>query len=173
MSGILYGIGVGPGDPELMTIKAVRRIRECTVIAIPHRSKELCTAYQIACQAVPEMEQKECLYLPMPMTKDKKVLDESHDLAAGAVMEGLHNTGGCEHLLHLQLSAGTTVEPGVCDEAGMRNPFIFSGGGQTWHTAGVRSGGTARDPGYVSGEGCAEASGRQGADENGKTDEDS
>ena len=41
MSGILYGIGVGPGDPELMTIKAVRRIRECTVIAIPHRSKEL------------------------------------------------------------------------------------------------------------------------------------
>ena len=89
MSGILYGIGVGPGDPELMTIKAVRRIRECTVIAIPHRSKELCTAYQIACQAVPEMEQKECLYLPMPMTKDKKVLDESHDLAAGAVMERL------------------------------------------------------------------------------------
>ena len=89
MSGILYGIGVGPGDPELMTIKAVRRIRECTVIAIPHRSKELWTAYQIACQAVPEMEQKECLYLPMPMTKDKKVLDESHDLAAGAVMERL------------------------------------------------------------------------------------
>ena len=35
------------------------------------------------------MEQKECLYLPMPMTKDKKVLDESHDLAAGAVMERL------------------------------------------------------------------------------------
>ena len=89
MSGILYGIGVGPGDPELMTIKAAKRIKECAVIAIPHREKELCTAYQIACQAVPEIEEKECLYLPLPMTKDKKVLDESHDLAAGAVMERL------------------------------------------------------------------------------------
>ena len=89
MSGILYGIGVGPGDPELMTIKAAKRIKECAVIAIPHREKELCTAYQIARQAVPEIEEKECLYLPMPMTKDKKVLDESHDLAAGAVMERL------------------------------------------------------------------------------------
>ena len=26
MSGTLYGIGVGPGDPELMTLKAVRKI---------------------------------------------------------------------------------------------------------------------------------------------------
>ena len=89
MSGILYGIGVGPGDPELMTIKAAKQIKECAVIAIPHREKELCTAYQIARQAVPEIEEKECLYLPMPMTKDKKVLDESHDLAASAVMERL------------------------------------------------------------------------------------
>ena len=33
MSGILYGVGVGPGDPELMTLKAVRLIRENEVIA--------------------------------------------------------------------------------------------------------------------------------------------
>lgn len=89
MSGILYGIGVGPGDPDLMTIKAVKRIRECAVIAIPHSKKELCTAYQIARQAVPEIEEKECLYLPMPMTKDRRVLNQSHDLAAAAVMERL------------------------------------------------------------------------------------
>ena len=89
MSGVLYGIGVGPGDPELMTIRAVRRIRECAVIAIPHHNRELCTAYQIARQAVPEIDEKECLYLPMPMTKDKAVLDESHRLAAEAVKECL------------------------------------------------------------------------------------
>ena len=32
MRGILYGVGVGPGDPELMTLKAVRMIRENEVI---------------------------------------------------------------------------------------------------------------------------------------------
>ena len=35
MAGILYGVGVGPGDPERMTLKAVRLIRECRVIAAP------------------------------------------------------------------------------------------------------------------------------------------
>lgn len=67
--GILYGVGVGPGDPELLTLKAVRILRECDVIAIPQESKEGCTAYQIARQAVPELDEKPCLPLPMPMTR--------------------------------------------------------------------------------------------------------
>ena len=46
--GILYGVGVGPGDPELLTLKAVRILRECDVIAIPQESKEGCTAYQLS-----------------------------------------------------------------------------------------------------------------------------
>lgn len=35
MSGTLYGLGVGPGDPELLTLKAVRILQESTVIAYP------------------------------------------------------------------------------------------------------------------------------------------
>ena len=35
MSGTLYGIGVGPGDPELMTLKAVRILRQAPVLAYP------------------------------------------------------------------------------------------------------------------------------------------
>ena len=35
MKGTLYGVGVGPGDPELMTLKAVRMIRENGIIAVP------------------------------------------------------------------------------------------------------------------------------------------
>lgn len=32
--GVLYGIGVGPGDPELMTLKAINTIKACDIIAI-------------------------------------------------------------------------------------------------------------------------------------------
>ena len=35
MAGTLYGLGVGPGDPELLTLKAVRLIRDSPVIAYP------------------------------------------------------------------------------------------------------------------------------------------
>ena len=33
--GIAYGVGVGPGDPEYMTLKACRLIRENDVMAVP------------------------------------------------------------------------------------------------------------------------------------------
>lgn len=35
MTGTLYGIGVGPGDAELLTLKAVRLIQSCPVLAWP------------------------------------------------------------------------------------------------------------------------------------------
>ncbi len=34
MAGKLYGIGVGPGDPELLTLKALRLVKEAEVIAL-------------------------------------------------------------------------------------------------------------------------------------------
>ncbi len=35
MSGTLYGLGIGPGDPELITLKALRLLRAAPVIAYP------------------------------------------------------------------------------------------------------------------------------------------
>lgn len=43
--GVLYGIGVGPGDPELMTLKAINTIKACDIIAIPAVSKDECYVY--------------------------------------------------------------------------------------------------------------------------------
>lgn len=83
--GTLYGVGIGPGDPELLTLKAVRLIREAQVIALPGKEAKETVAYRIAVQAVPELEEKHLLPVAMPMTKDKKELEENHRLAAEAV----------------------------------------------------------------------------------------
>ena len=40
--GIFYGVGVGPGDPELMTVKALRVLKQCPILACPQtRSGEM------------------------------------------------------------------------------------------------------------------------------------
>lgn len=78
MAGTLYGVGVGPGDPELMTIKACRIIEECPVIAAPGKVPEETVAYRIVAGAVASIGAKELLGIHMPMTKEPKVLEESH-----------------------------------------------------------------------------------------------
>ena len=40
MIGTLYGLGVGPGDPELITVKAFRKLKESPVIAYPKSKRK-------------------------------------------------------------------------------------------------------------------------------------
>ncbi len=86
-TGILYGVGVGPGDPELMTLKAVRLIRENEVIAVPGSDARETVAYRIAAQAVSELADKELVPVDMPMTHDRQKMESSHDQAA-ELLEG-------------------------------------------------------------------------------------
>ena len=52
MAGKLYGVGVGPGDPRLMTLKAKDVIEAADVIAVPVAAAgEKSTALSIASQA--------------------------------------------------------------------------------------------------------------------------
>lgn len=78
MAGVLYGVGVGPGDPELMTLKAVRTAVAADVIAVPHKEKEKCLALRIALGAAPELEEKEIVAVDMPMTKDPVRLENAY-----------------------------------------------------------------------------------------------
>ena len=78
MTGILYGVGVGPGDPELMTLKAVRLIRENEIIALPGAEPKETVAYRIAAAAVPELADKKLLSVYMPMTHDKEEQKRHH-----------------------------------------------------------------------------------------------
>ncbi|MDO5133395.1 MAG: precorrin-2 C(20)-methyltransferase [Eubacteriales bacterium] len=78
MMGKIYGVGVGPGDPELMTLKAVRLIREHDVIAVPGKEAKESVAYKIAVQAVPELADKELVPVYMPMVRDREKLAQEH-----------------------------------------------------------------------------------------------
>ena len=73
MIGCIYGVGVGPGDPELMTLKALRTIETCDAVLLPVRERENCRAYQIAVQAFPHLESKETYCLDFPMTNCPEV----------------------------------------------------------------------------------------------------
>ncbi len=89
MSGTLYGVGVGPGDPKLMTLMAVETIGKCPVIAVPAEGREHAISYRIASRVVSGLEEKRCLNLSTPMTKDPQILTQSYELAAGRIIEQL------------------------------------------------------------------------------------
>ena len=82
MNGKLLGLGVGPGDPELLTIKALRIIQESDVIAVPGNEVQESVAYQIVKGVYKELDSKVLLPVAMPMTKDKAVLEANHEKAA-------------------------------------------------------------------------------------------
>ena len=89
MNGIFYGVGTGPGDPELLTLKAARLIRSCDVLAIPHRDPEKCFAYGIACGAVPEAKDKPLLCVDMPMTHDQTIREAAYEAGAERIAGAL------------------------------------------------------------------------------------
>lgn len=92
MKGILYGVGVGPGDPELMTLKAVRLINESSIIAVPGREPKETVAYQIAVKAAPGLARKQLLPVYMPMTHDKEEMRVNHEKGA-ALLEAYLDQG--------------------------------------------------------------------------------
>ena len=92
MAGKLIGVGVGPGDPELMTLKAVRVIKENEIIAVPGKIPAETTAYQIAVQAVPELQKKTFLPIYFPMVMDRAEQEKHHRKGAKDI-EKILDTG--------------------------------------------------------------------------------
>ena len=86
--GTFYGVSVGPGDPELMTLQAVRRLENCPVIAAPQTPKGGMLALDIAKGAV-ELSGKTILPLRFAMSLDPAVQKAAHIEAARAVKEYL------------------------------------------------------------------------------------
>ena len=104
MKGIAYGVGVGPGDPELMTLKACRLIRENRVIAVPGKEPKEAVAYKIAVQAVPELADKELVAIEMPMVMNREKQLEAHRAGARQIAEYLDQG---ENVVYLTLGDST------------------------------------------------------------------
>lgn len=75
--GTLYGVSVGPGDPELLTLKAVKILSRCGVVAAPQTESGQTLALDIAAGAV-DLSAKTLVSLPFLMTRDKAAQQENH-----------------------------------------------------------------------------------------------
>lgn len=89
MNGKLYGVSVGSGDPELITLKAVRIIGECDVIAVPSTRGGSSLALSIASGAV-DLSGKEIIRLDFSMSKDD---DKENFAAADEQISGYLSAG--------------------------------------------------------------------------------
>jgi precorrin-2/cobalt-factor-2 C20-methyltransferase len=80
MRGTLYGVGVGPGDPELMTVKAWRLIGTAKVIAYLAANGGQSTARAIAAPFMPDDAEE--IVIDMPMRVERDVGQAAYDLGA-------------------------------------------------------------------------------------------
>jgi precorrin-2/cobalt-factor-2 C20-methyltransferase len=96
MTGTLYGIGVGPGDPELLTLKALRCIEAADIVAYPALADTPSFARSVAADFITETQQEFPIIIPIdpdpaPAQKayDKAAAKIAADLEAGKIVAAL------------------------------------------------------------------------------------
>ena len=74
----LIGIGVGPGDPDLLTVKAVKAIQNAETIMCPASKEDRPSiALSVVSSLIDKSKNQEIIKLIFPMTKDKDVLEST------------------------------------------------------------------------------------------------
>ena len=111
--GTCYGVGVGSGDPELLTLKAARVIGACQVVAAPQTRGGATLALDIAAQAV-DLEGKDIIRLPFAMSRDAGERQRMHEESVGLIAE--------------QLAQGKDVAVLTLGDPGVFSSFVFGNG---------------------------------------------
>jgi precorrin-2/cobalt-factor-2 C20-methyltransferase len=119
--GTLYGIGVGPGDPELITMRAHNILTNVPVIFVPQKDdKSESLALSIVNNYV-DVTRQQIIGLIFPMSKDKAVLAKYWENAAQRIWEHVSNGNDCAFInLGDPLTYGTFIY--VLNEIQKRHP---------------------------------------------------
>jgi len=83
MSGVLYGVGLGPGDPDLMTLRAHRLIAGAEVLAYPSLAGGASFARSIAAGIIPEGARE--IVMDVPMTPERAPAQAAYDKGAAEI----------------------------------------------------------------------------------------
>ncbi len=75
--GIFYGVGIGPGDPELITLKAKKRIEDTDVICAPRTGKGEMLALSIVRQVI-DLSKKTILPIDSDMERDSQKRNQKY-----------------------------------------------------------------------------------------------
>lgn len=84
----LFGVGVGPGDPDFITYKALKTIEKCAVIATPQTKQGSTLALDIA-QIHTDLSDKKIIKLGFAMERDKSLISQKHKEAAAEILHEL------------------------------------------------------------------------------------
>ncbi|WP_298496452.1 precorrin-2 C(20)-methyltransferase [uncultured Maritimibacter sp.] len=87
MSGTLIGVGLGPGDPDLMTLAAVRAIGGAQVVAYPALPATPSFARSIAAAHIAPGAYE--IVIEVPMTRAREPAQAAYDLGAERISEAL------------------------------------------------------------------------------------
>ncbi|MDE5831992.1 MAG: precorrin-2 C(20)-methyltransferase, partial [Desulfovibrio sp.] len=88
----LYGVGVGPGDPDLLTIRAAKILKEASVVfAAASQANEVSLSLEIARPFL--SSDTPVVRLDFPMTKDREKLEKAWKKAALTVRDNLPEDG--------------------------------------------------------------------------------
>ncbi len=90
MPGRLFGIGVGPGDPELLTLKALRVLKEAATVFVAASSKN---SYSLAAAIIKPHLPRENAFerLDFPMTYERERLEAAWQENAQKVAHALED----------------------------------------------------------------------------------